>query len=116
MEMTQEALKLFIQSLPPGCLFEIVSFGDYFSLASSDKKGLMNNDFNVMKMRAHIDSMRADMRGTEIYNPLEYTINKFLKPGQDALPIHQQQAKKGGIMGPIREKFIQNSKKLIPEK
>jgi hypothetical protein len=24
--------------------------------------------------------------------------------------------KRGGIMGPIREKFMQNSKKLIPEK
>ncbi len=47
----------------------------------------MNNDANVKKMRAHIDSMRADMNGTEIYNPLEYTINKFLKAGQDP-PIH----------------------------
>jgi von Willebrand factor A domain-containing protein 5 len=34
MEMTKEALKLFIQSLPPGCLFEIISFGSKFSLAS----------------------------------------------------------------------------------
>ena len=105
MVMTQEALKLFIQSLPPGCLFEIISFGDWFSLASSDKQGLMNNDANVKKMRAHIDSMRADMHGTEIYNPLEYTINKFLKAGAQEPPIHQAQAKKGGIMGPVREKF-----------
>ena len=86
MEMTQEALKLFIQSLPPGCLFEIISFGDYYSLASSDKKGLLNNDTNVTNMRRHIDAMRADMRGTEIFNPLEYAINKFLKAGQDGLP------------------------------
>jgi von Willebrand factor A domain-containing protein 5 len=34
MEMTKEALKLFIQSLPPGCLFEIISFGSDYSLAS----------------------------------------------------------------------------------
>lgn len=111
MEMTQEALKLFIQSLPPGCLFEIISFGDNFSLASSDKKGLMNNDANVNNMRKHIDAMRADMNGTEIFNPLEYAITKFLKPGQ--IPLPQQEHKKGGIMGPIREKFMQNSKKLI---
>jgi von Willebrand factor A domain-containing protein 5 len=34
MEMTKEALKLFIQSLPPGCLFEIISFGSSYSFAS----------------------------------------------------------------------------------
>jgi uncharacterized protein with von Willebrand factor type A (vWA) domain len=30
MEMTKEALKLFIKSLPAGCRFEIISFGHSF--------------------------------------------------------------------------------------
>jgi Mg-chelatase subunit ChlD len=30
MEMTKEALKLFIQSLPAGCKFEIISFGSNY--------------------------------------------------------------------------------------
>ena len=79
MEMTQEALKLFIQSLPNGCLFEIISFGDWYALASPNKQGMVNNDHNLVKVRNEIDAMRADMNGTEIYTPLEYAINKFLK-------------------------------------
>jgi hypothetical protein len=40
---------------------------------------MVNNDFNLVKVRNEIDAMRADMNGTEIYTPLEYAINKFLK-------------------------------------
>jgi predicted phosphoadenosine phosphosulfate sulfurtransferase len=34
LDITKEALKLFIQSLPAGCLFEIVSFGYNFCAAT----------------------------------------------------------------------------------
>lgn len=43
MDMTKEALKLFIQSLPPGCTFEIISFGNRFQ-CSSKGQGYLNND------------------------------------------------------------------------
>ena len=36
-------------------------------------------------IRKLIDGMSANMNGTEIYNPLEFAINKFLKDGQDKL-------------------------------
>jgi len=78
MEMTKEALKLFIQSLPPGCLFEIISFGSEYSLASADQRGIINNDDNVRNMRREIDSMSADMGGTEVLKPLEFAINYFV--------------------------------------
>ena len=48
----------------------------------------MNNDSNVIEIRAHIDSMNADMLGTEIYNPLKYAINNFLNQGHVPLQIH----------------------------
>ena len=51
MEMTKEALKLFIQSLPSGCLFEIVSFGSNFIYLSKDKNGSINNDVNLEIVR-----------------------------------------------------------------
>ena len=44
MEMSQEALKLFIQSLPIGAMFEVVSFGTDFSVSSKNQEGYVNND------------------------------------------------------------------------
>ena len=55
-------------------------------------------------IRKLIDGMSANMNGTEIYNPLEFAINKFLKEGQEKLE-QQPQVKKEGIMGPVREKY-----------
>ncbi len=37
MDMTNEALKLFIQSLPAGCTFEVISFGTDYSVSSTKK-------------------------------------------------------------------------------
>ncbi len=37
MEMAKDALKLFIQSLPQGATFEVVSFGSDFSVSSKDQ-------------------------------------------------------------------------------
>ncbi len=36
METTKEALNLFLKSLPADSLFEVVSFGDSFSLLSQE--------------------------------------------------------------------------------
>lgn len=47
MEMTKEALKLFIQSLPPGCMFEIISFGSQYEVLSPQRKGFSNDDETV---------------------------------------------------------------------
>jgi hypothetical protein len=55
MEMTKEALKLFIQSLPAGSKFEIISFGNDYVVSSKDKMGYVNNDANVKAIRSEID-------------------------------------------------------------
>jgi len=78
MEMTKEALKLFIQSLPQGSMFEIVSFGTDFSVSSEDCRGFHNTDQNVNLIKEQISEMSADMGGTNIYSPLEFVINSFL--------------------------------------
>ena len=44
MQMAKDALKLFIQSLPLGAMFEVVSFGTDFSVSSKDRCGYQNND------------------------------------------------------------------------
>lgn len=43
-ETTVEALKLFLQSLPPGSMFEIISYGSSYTCLSKDKKGLIYDD------------------------------------------------------------------------
>jgi hypothetical protein len=47
MQMAKDALKLFIQSLPIGAMFEVVSFGTDFSVSSKNREGYVNNDTNV---------------------------------------------------------------------
>lgn len=77
MEMTKEALKLFIQSLPAGCMFEIISFGTKYQVSSKDQKGYHNNDQSVKAIKDEIDTYYANMGGTEIYDPLNFTISSF---------------------------------------
>jgi hypothetical protein len=74
-EMAKEALKLFIQSLPQGAMFEVVSFGSRFEISSKDKCGYENNDTNINNIKQEIDSYRANFGGTDILDPMEFLIN-----------------------------------------
>jgi hypothetical protein len=47
MKMAKDALKLFIQSLPKGAMFEIIGFGSNFVISSKNSLGYVNNDENV---------------------------------------------------------------------
>lgn len=80
MEITKEAVILFIQSLPPGSKFEIISFGSNYRVMS---KGLEGYDYNNENKKFAIDEVRkfsADLGGTEIYEPLEYMYNQIKVP------------------------------------
>ena len=71
METCKAALKLFIQSLPVGCKFSLISFGSGDSCMSIAGRQVMDyNDFTVKQALEHIDRMDADMGGTEILPPL----------------------------------------------
>jgi hypothetical protein len=50
-DMTKEALELFIQSLPAACTFEIVLFGSRFELMSKGGAGFKNNDETIKQVR-----------------------------------------------------------------
>jgi len=82
-EMAKEALKLFIQSLPQGAMFEVVSFGSRFEISSKDKCGYENNDTNINNIKQEIDSYSADFGGTNILDPMEFLINKYLIKFED---------------------------------
>eukprot|EP00347_Sterkiella_histriomuscorum_P005979 403354535 len=75
MDMTKEALKLFVSSLPPDCLFEIISFGEEFSTTSPNGDGFHNNDWEIVEVKSKIDKFIANMRGTNMYPPLNYALN-----------------------------------------
>ena len=67
MEMTKEALELFIQSLPAGAPFEIILFGSNYKLLSGESSGFKNNDATVKRVKQLIMNIGANMGGTEIY-------------------------------------------------
>lgn len=74
MTMTVEALQLFLQSLPSGCMFEIISFGSDFRCSSKDKKGYVYSDKTLKQVKDEVSSFKADLGGTEIYEPLEHAL------------------------------------------
>lgn len=76
------ALQLFLRSLPPDCFFNICTFGsDYRLLFSRSRK---YNDASLEAATKHVDSLDADMGGTEIYAPLDYIHGQLpLQKGYD---------------------------------
>ena len=74
MEMTIEALKLFISSLPPRSKFEIISFGSTYSTNCMKE----NTDKEVKSIKDKINQMNANMGGTNIYDPLRFAIKENL--------------------------------------
>ena len=77
MELAKEALILFIRSLPPDSLFNIVSFGSSYELMFDQS---MKYDDNTMQQAlSGIESFCANFRGTE----LKEVINSVLSTVHD---------------------------------
>ena len=73
MKMANDALKLFIQSLPKEAMFEIISFGSSFVASSKidSRIGYINNDENVEKILNEINlQYKANLGGTDILKPM----------------------------------------------
>mmetsp|Transcript_32810 Transcript_32810/g.57192 ORF Transcript_32810/g.57192 Transcript_32810/m.57192 type:complete len:894 (-) Transcript_32810:1736-4417(-) len=72
-EMAKEAVNFFIKSLPEQSLFNIVSFGSYFSKMFPESQKYSKSI--VDSALAQLRSYSADMQGTEIYEPLKDILN-----------------------------------------
>ncbi|RXG68986.1 von Willebrand factor A domain-containing protein 5A, partial [Armadillidium vulgare] len=76
----KNTLLLFLKSLPPGCRFNIVSFGsDFETLFESSSERY--TDSTLQKTLELEESMDADMGGTEIFEALRHVYSKELVPG-----------------------------------
>lgn len=69
LDTAKEALIMFIKSLPPNSQFSVIGFGstyiDYFGV-------LKYNSKNVAKAIKKIETLSANLNGTNILSPLEY--------------------------------------------
>ena len=71
METAQEALKIFIRSLPPGCRFSIIGFGSDSETMYMHGKTVIEYDERSMSFTlAKIDSMTSNLGATDILTPL----------------------------------------------
>jgi hypothetical protein len=64
-----EALILFLHSIPLGSRFNVISFGSTFIKVFD--QSVEYNEENLSIAKAKIESFKADLGGTEIYQPLQ---------------------------------------------
>ena len=68
-----EALKLFLRSLPKGCLFTVISFGTEFTyLKRYGSNSILYNEESMQEAIEQIESFKADLGGTDIATPLTH--------------------------------------------
>ena len=75
----RETLILFLKSIPPGCSFNIIGFGDnYESLFPSS---VPYNQENLDRAIQHAERVDADLGGTELLPPLKFIFGQPLLEG-----------------------------------
>ena len=68
-KIVKEALKIFIQSLPPGSYFQLIAFGSNF--VKLDEVPKEYNKENINKCLGDIEKINAFLGGTNLYKPLK---------------------------------------------
>ncbi len=81
MQLVNTALKLFLQSLPYGCVFNVCSFGSHHDFMFKNGS-VENNDTNLQTALKCIDSFAASFGGTEIFSPLDQIFKLISARGQ----------------------------------
>ncbi|CAL4065069.1 unnamed protein product, partial [Meganyctiphanes norvegica] len=74
-QRAQSTLLLFLKSLPPGCYFNIISFGSTYEALFPDGSKEYNEKTLSIAMQLQ-EEMEANMGGTEILRPLQYLYSK----------------------------------------
>ena len=74
-KIASKALKLFLQSLPVGSLYQIIGFGSTFKKYDEIPKEYTKE--NIIKSFKIIDNLKADLGGTDIYSPLKAIYDSF---------------------------------------
>ncbi|CAF3638431.1 unnamed protein product [Rotaria sp. Silwood1] len=68
--LARKAMLLFLKSLPVKCRFNIIRFGSNFAPLFNDQVTREYNEKNMSQAQALIQSMKADLGGTELLEPL----------------------------------------------
>jgi hypothetical protein len=74
-----EALTLFLQSLPQDTYFNVISFGSGYNKMFNES--IKYDNKNLKTAIKLIDSMSANMGGTEIFEPLQSILQHKTIPG-----------------------------------
>ncbi|EAX98262.1 von Willebrand factor type A domain containing protein [Trichomonas vaginalis G3] len=77
-ENAVKCMRLFIQSLPVGCRFAILKFGSQFQTVLEPCDYTDENVARAMKL---LDTIKADMGGTDILSPLQHVSELKAKEG-----------------------------------
>ena len=77
MEPLKSSLAVFLKSLPVGVKFNICSFGSSHSFLWSKSQSYSAN--TLQQAQKHVESMHADLGGTEILPPIKSTVSKRFK-------------------------------------
>ena len=74
-----DTLILFLRSIPPGCFFNVIGFGSTFS--SLFKESVPYDQVNLDIAIKHVESLEADLGGTELFSPLKHIFGLELVNG-----------------------------------
>jgi len=75
MEQAKRAMQIFLRSLPSDCRFNIIKFGSRYCSWSSTGS-IVYNDQSLMSATEYVDSIEADMGGTEILGPIKHALTE----------------------------------------
>ncbi|KAI3632314.1 hypothetical protein MIR68_009420 [Amoeboaphelidium protococcarum] len=71
-EMVKQALELFLKSLPENSYFNIIGFGSSYQSLFSESRHYSETSLN--EAMGHVRTVRADLGGTELRQPLEFAL------------------------------------------
>jgi len=86
LKLVSNALKLFLQSLPEGSYYQIIGFGtNYIKYDEQPKKYIKQNIYETLEK---INSLKANLGGTNIFQPLKDIFESYKIYEKLNLPIN----------------------------